>query len=81
MNENYYQYALKLLDELTLDELEAKLVEYGFNPRRKVSLFDSDEIYGPGARAHQASIQGFNIPQMPSMEIWAANDNSYALAA
>lgn len=81
MNENYYQYALQLLSELSLDDLEAKLREHGFNPRRRVPLFSSDEIYDAGARALQAALQRFDLPNSPSSEFWAANDNSYALAA
>jgi hypothetical protein len=81
MNENYYQYALKLLEELSLNDLEAKLTEYGFNPRRKFAFFSSDETYAVGVRADQVSIQRFDISQTPMIEIWAANDNSYALAA
>lgn len=36
MNEEYFQFALRVLEDITDEEFEAKLVEHGFNPRKKI---------------------------------------------
>lgn len=80
MNEEYFQYALRLLDGMSDDDFEAKLREHGFNPRRKVAMYAADETYAAADRAFQEALLQFELPSEP-VEFWAANDNSYALAA
>ncbi len=84
MNNNFYQYALDLIDSLTADEIEAGLQQFGIECQKKISVFNEQEIDIVG---------DFGISWPPTnrrriLELHdlastdcAANDNSYALAA
>jgi hypothetical protein len=84
MNNEFYQYALNVIESLTTDEIEAGLREFGIECQRKVSVFDDQELdvvgdFGiswPTTRPRRILEQD----ELASVDC-AANDNSYALAA
>lgn len=83
MNNDFYQYALDVIDNLTTDEIEAGLREFGIECQRKISVFDEEVdalaefgISWPTTRPRRILEQD----ELASIDC-AANDNSYALAA
>jgi hypothetical protein len=84
MNNDFYQYALDVIDNLTDDEIEAGLRDFGIECQRKVSVFNEVEadilgefsISWPPTRTRKILEQH----ELASIDC-AANDNSYALAA
>jgi hypothetical protein len=86
MNEELFKYAMDLVDTMSLSELEEKLLAFGFDCQRKVSLYSEQEL-SPSMSAESVSGTAresvdFSINySLPSLDFMAANDNSYALAA
>lgn len=92
MNNNFLAYARDLIANMSLDELERRLNDFGFEVERKVTLWDSDDlmvklsapVLGPAPNFNPAS---FDISGLVPDNAWLleagepANDNSYALAA
>lgn len=83
MNDEFFKYALDIIDNLTTDELEAGLREFGIECKRKISVFDDQDVDVLGQ-------YGISWPPTNSRKFlepdelavnYAANDNSYALAA
>lgn len=85
MNNNFLQYALGILDNLTAEEMEAGMLEFGIECQRKVPVLTDADI-----KDFSSTFDIFNVSVSPPlfgeddglvmMDI-AANDNSYALAA
>lgn len=84
MNNNFYQYALDVINNLTTDEIEAGLREFGIQYQRKVSVFNEQEVDNVGvfgiSWAAAKTRRILEQPDLASID-FAANDNSYALAA
>ncbi|MDQ1834678.1 hypothetical protein [Massilia scottii] len=83
MNHNFYQYALGILDNLSVAEMEAGLRECGIEFKRKVIVFsdaDINELAGVEIATTTANARKFLETDLVSID-FAANDNSYALAA
>lgn len=84
MNNEFLQYALDIVDNLTDEELEAGLREFGLY-RREVSVFDDVDVNAfagkQGISSPATSARRFLEPEELASIDCAANDNSYALAA
>ena len=82
MNNNFYEYALNLINNMSVDELEGRLVDFGLDFKRKVSLYSEQEMSGKLQSLGAADpVADFDFSAfLPEMD-FAANDNSYALAA
>lgn len=82
MNKNFYEYAKSLIKNTTVDELEKKLVAFGFDVQRKVPLYSSSELFGAIFDAPLNTLLEAQVVFDPTVGVvYAANDNSYALAA
>lgn len=86
MNNEFLQYALDIVDNLTDEELEAGLREFGLY-RREVSVFNDVDVNAfafavkQGISSPATSARRFLEPEELASVDCAANDNSYALAA
>jgi hypothetical protein len=82
MNENFYAYAIDLIKNLSTEDLEERLLDFGFEVQRKVNLYSALETSSSFIDFPAAAL----IEELVSFEVsmsiaYAANDNSYALAA
>lgn len=92
MNKNFLAYARDFIANMSLDELEQRLTDFGFEVERKVTLWDSEDLAVNLSLPVSGPAPDFNTPAMDIPEYapdtaWLllagepANDNSYALAA
>lgn len=84
MNNEFYKFALDILESLTTEEIEVGLKEFGIECSRKVAVFSADDIakfckFGISFPATN-SRKFFSYDDLSSLD-YAANDNSFALAA
>jgi hypothetical protein len=84
MNNEFYKYAVDLIDSLTTEELEVGLREFGIACQRRVSVVSEQEVDVLGSMGISSPVTNNRDflfgAELVSTE-FAANDNSYALAA
>ncbi|MQR01650.1 hypothetical protein [Glaciimonas soli] len=83
MNNNLFEAALKIINTMTVAELEGKLQEFGIDCVRKVSCYNESEFVDAWERAGFEPAIELNFENFSSELVSgaAANDGSYMMAA